>query len=85
MSYTLGQTTVTKEMQRRQVADAMLTLCVHEAASIKDEAKAALALEAIQTYLTIDRGEHGKRSDIRNALQVEFNQKRAEFQQDATK
>lgn len=85
MSYTLGKATMTKEMRRRQVADAMLILCVHEAASIKDEEKAALALEAIQTYLTIDRGEHGKRSDIRAALEVEFNQKRTEFEQAATK
>lgn len=77
MSYTLGKATWTKEMHRRKIADEMLVLCVHAAAKVKDEEKATLALEAIQTYLTIDRGEHGKRSDIRAALEVEFNEHRA--------
>ncbi len=85
MSYTLGKATWTKEMHRRKIADEMLVLCVHAAAKVKDDEKAALALEAIQTYLTIDRGEHGKRSDIRAALEVEFNQKRAEIENNATK
>lgn len=77
MSYKLGKATMTREMRRRQIADEMLVLCVHAAAKIKDEEKAKLALEAIQTYLTIDRGEHGKRSDIRDALEVEFWEYRA--------
>lgn len=76
MSYTLGQTTVTKEMQRRKIADEMLVDCVKKAAAIKNQEKAELALEAIQIYLTIDRGEHGKRADIRAALQGVFNEAR---------